>query len=292
MKITNNFKLPESLVRAVENHTHKGGDYSASQLGKSPREYWLNKRHHDKLTSDVSDNIWALFGTAVHYVLEKSATENQITEQYMSTEIEGKTFSGTSDCLEQNETGYTVIDYKTTSVWSIVYKDRIIEWEKQLNSYAYLFKESGFDITEIKVIAILRDWQKSKAKFDPNYPQSQVVEITIPVWETEAQKNYIAGCIRNTELFKDIPDNELPLCTDEELWKSPAKFAIMKDGRKSAVRVLDSNDDAVKYIEDKKLDEKHSIVERKSKAKKCLYCNCTAVCEQYKTMLENGEVDE
>lgn len=292
MKITNNFNLPNSLVRAVENHNHKGGDYSASQLGKSPREYWLNKRHSDKLTSDVSDNIWALFGTAVHYVLEKSATKDQLTEQYMSTEIEGKTFSGTSDCLEQNENGYTVIDYKTTSVWSIVYKDRIIEWEKQLNAYAYLFNKSGFNITEIKVIAILRDWQKSKAKFDSNYPKSQVVEITIPVWEQEVQYLYIRDCIKNSEVYNDCPDNELPLCTDKELWKSPAKYAIMKEGRKSAVRVLDSNDDAIQFIEDKQLDNKHTIVERKSKAKKCLYCNCTAVCDQYKTMSENGEIDD
>lgn len=292
MKITNKFNLPASLVRAVEKHEHRGGDYSASALGKSAREYWLEKRHNGSLESDVSNNIWSLFGTAVHHILEQSATQDQLVEQYMETEIEGKSFTGTADCLERCNTGYRIIDYKTTSAWTIIYKDRLVEWENQLNAYAYLFGMNNFDVTEISVIAILRDWSKTKAKADSNYPQSQVLEIKLNVWNNDKQFGYIFDNILRIEEYCDVPDDKLPNCTDAELWKSPAKFAIMKEGRKSAVRVLDNLESAERYIVGKSLDDKHSIVERKSKAKKCAYCNCTAVCNQYTELLKKGEIDE
>ena len=292
MKITNKFNLPASLVRAVESHTHTGGDYSASALGKSPREYWLAKRHQGSLESDVSENVWSLFGSAVHSILESSATKDQLVEQYMKTEINGKSFTGIADCLEKCDGGYKIIDYKTTSAWTIIYKDRLVEWERQLNAYAYLFGINDFDVKEISVIAILRDWSRTKAKVDPNYPQSQVLEISLKVWDTVDQLAYIADNIERIEGYKEDADNDLPDCTDAELWKSPAKYAIKKEGRKSAVRVLDSEVDAENYIEVNNLDNKHSIEHRPSKAKKCSYCNARVVCNQYKVMAEKGEVDE
>ena len=82
MKITNKNNLPEALVKAVEGHNHKGGDYSASMLENPARIYWLKKRHYDKLTEDVSVRLWALFGTAVHSIIEKNAGDNEIAEGY------------------------------------------------------------------------------------------------------------------------------------------------------------------------------------------------------------------
>jgi len=121
MKITNNNKLPEPIVKAIESHEHKGADYSASMLYKSPRMVQLGNRYKDKIEKDASDMIWSLFGTALHHIVEQGTGKNELSEQYMEVDIGGKKLSGSSDLLTKNDTGYTITDYKTLSVWAIIY---------------------------------------------------------------------------------------------------------------------------------------------------------------------------
>jgi len=96
MIITNNQGLPRALVEAVKRDTHKGADYSASALTKSPRALWLERRHGDEITKDASEMVWALFGSAVHAVLERADNEHRLTEEYLTAEIAGKTLSATT----------------------------------------------------------------------------------------------------------------------------------------------------------------------------------------------------
>jgi len=43
-----------------------------------------------------------------------------------------------------------------------------------------------------------------------------------------------------------LPDNKLPICTPDDRFNSGDKFAVMKKGRKTAMRVLDSEEEAEK----------------------------------------------
>jgi len=69
--ITNKRNLPETLVRAVAYDTHRThGDLSVTVLIDGPQIRIL-KRDND-YTVDVMDGLYALLGTALHHILERS----------------------------------------------------------------------------------------------------------------------------------------------------------------------------------------------------------------------------
>ena len=69
-KITNNYDLPQSFVNFVRNDKYSKGDanISVTSIIDSPRIRLMRDTHRDEMTTDVSDMIWPLFGTAVQYL--------------------------------------------------------------------------------------------------------------------------------------------------------------------------------------------------------------------------------
>jgi hypothetical protein len=81
--------------------------------------------------------------------------------------------------------------------------------------------------------------------------------------------------------FKDVPDDELPLCTKSYRWAKPSKWALMKIGRKSAVKLYDIEDEAKN--EAYNLGSNHYVEERKADEwKRCEYCSAWKFCNQTK----------
>jgi hypothetical protein len=275
--LTNKKGLPETFVTALDRDYHKSADYSASQLLKPARMVHLENRHSSEIVEDVTDKIWALFGSAVHGVLQNGETDNQLVEQYMKSEIDGVTLSGMADLYEDG----IIYDYKVTSVWSYIYmEDKLQEWESQLNTYAYLFSKYGFELKGLKIVMILRDWQASKAKFDSNYPDCQVQIVPVNLWPAKKTLQHLKDRIKVYEDTKLLQDNELPECSFKERWGKPPKFAVMKNGRKSAVKVSDSKTAALSLIEAKGNDH-YLEIRTGEQWKRCEYCRVSAFCNQY-----------
>ena len=74
MKVTNNHNLPQSFVDFARNDKYSKGhaDISVTTLIDSARVRVMRDHYHNERVVDVVDNIWALFGTAVHHVLEST----------------------------------------------------------------------------------------------------------------------------------------------------------------------------------------------------------------------------
>lgn len=275
--ITNKKNLPETFVKVLERDCHKSADYSASQLTKPVQMVHLEKRHREEIEEDVTDRIWALFGQAVHAILQKGETENQLVEGYLKETVDGVVLSGMSDLYEDGK----ISDYKVTSAWSWVFiKDKIPEYESQLNTYAWLFEKAGFPVKALEIVMILRDWIASKAKYDAGYPDCQVQVIQIKLWPMEKREEYIKSRVRLYEKYKDYPDAELPNCTPEDRWAKASTFAVMKSGRKTALKVEDSREAAKEWM--KKNFKGEYIEERKGDEwKRCEYCSVSAFCNQF-----------
>ena len=271
MKITNHYGLPTPLVRAVTSHKYdKGGaDYSVTELIKPPRIVALEKLHWNELEEDASDRLWALMGSAGHEVLRRSS-EGGIVEERCVIEVDGKKVSGQLDYAVADE---AIIDYKFTSVWAV--KDGVkIEWEQQLNCYKYMAEQYGVNVKELKIIAILRDWNINEAKRNPELPQAQVVVLPARIWPKEAVENWLR---RRIALHENARSGVLPDCTPEEMWTRPSKFAIKKPGNKRASKLCDSYDEAVK------LRAPNQIIEQRPEQRvRCdNYCPVSSVCSQY-----------
>jgi hypothetical protein len=74
MKYTNKLSLPEGIANAIiyDEYDKGNADYSVSGLIMPPQIMRLFTLYADQIEIDVSDRIWTLLGTAVHYVLERN----------------------------------------------------------------------------------------------------------------------------------------------------------------------------------------------------------------------------
>lgn len=278
MKYTNNLKLPQPIYDAIANDDYNPGnsDLTVTQLIQPIQMTKLQIEHKDELIEDISDNIYALMGKAIHYILEKAESIMPVERRlYMS--VNDFTISGQFDriALISKNGGFTgkVQDYKFTSVWEWIYglnKER----EEQLNCLACLLNVNRYKVNQLEVVMIFRDWQKSKAQYDKSYPQQQIAIIPVKLWSIDDQLAFID---KKAQQYKA---NEYSDCTQEERWNKGDKYAVMKTGRKTALRVFDGLEKAQKWMDDNQKGDGIDI--RKGENKRCeLYCNVKNFCPQY-----------
>lgn len=255
MNITNALNLPQPFVSAVEgDYRYTDKRYSVTALLKGTREAILQRRHDAEITSDVADMVWAIFGTAVHSILEGGdESESQIKENKLVVDLpNGYQLSGIFD-LYDDSTG-TVTDYKTASVWKIKFgcwdnwqpkPDAFEDWRKQTLIYCWMLRQIGFDAKRGEIVALLKDHSKTKAKIG-EHPKLPVWQVG---WNFTAQdfediEAWIMARFEEIQRCEQLPDNELPVCSEEERWHRPGKFAVMKPGRKSALKLYDNEEEA------------------------------------------------
>lgn len=289
MQITNNLGLPQQFVDAASGdgrHSPKPKTYSVTQMLKGVRQVILERRHADEIEQDAADMVWSVFGTAVHSILEKgSETETQIKEGFISADMpEGYTLTGIFDMYD-DATG-TVTDWKTASVWKAIY-DEWDDYRKQLLAYCWILRQMGFDAKRGQIVALMKDHSKSKAKRDHTYPQHPVFVKTFDFTEEEIEAcgEWLRGRFAEIMAAEKVDDDSLPLCTDEERWAKPTKWAVMKKGRKTAIKLYDSEAEASERAaaENNGADGPFYVEERKGTDGRCPdYCAAAPFCSYYR----------
>jgi len=288
MKYTNKFGLPSPMVKALTHDDYDyeaTGDISVTSLIKPPRIRQLEIRYADQLVEDVSDRIWLLMGNMGHVLLEWADVKNALQEERLSCEVLGWTVTGKADLYEPPA---TVSDYKITSTWSVIYVKK--EWEEQLNLYAHLYRGAGFNINKLQVVAVLRDWVKSRARREPSYPQVAVQVVPQKIWPDPVP--YLESRVSMHQMAVKLADDDLPYCTAEERWEKETGYAVVKDGNKRATRVYSDPLKANQRIKQLELSSskskkpvKYHLEERLGESTRCEYfCNAQPWCNQYKEM--------
>lgn len=288
-KITNNSNLPQVMVDVAENDTYTPiGDLGVTTLIDSPRIRVLKK--HNEYTEDVLDLVWSIFGTAVHSIIERACEKHPDkyeSEKQVSINVDGTIIGGTLDLYDKNTK--KLQDFKVTTVWSVVYDDRKRHWSKQLNIYYYMLHKEGYDVDGISIIAILKDWSAAQAnRGGDKYPNKQIVEIPIRQAPIERIEEYIRERVKlhkdQEAIYLEKGEPEMDICTEEDRWAKQTKYAVKKDGRKTAIRVLDSMKEADEWIAEKgDPGEKLYIEVRKGEDIRCTqYCPVKEHCSYYK----------
>ena len=286
MKITNYYNLPEPLVSAVSAGIRipKDKSISTTQLIDSPQIRVLRKYNWHKIEEDVSDMIWMLLGTSVHAVLEQADTSNHIADEKLPPVIrKGWNITGIPDLLDNEG---VLSDWKVTSVFSFLLGVKE-SWTAQLNVYRWLYYYCGFNIKKLQIVAILRDWQKSKLLTDSKYPQCPVHMQNVPMWDIGVTEKYVTDRLELHQTVEQayLIDGSMLDCTDEERWTKPSTWAVKKKGNKKATRVLNTEDEALKWIEAKELPERTllDIEHRPGSNIRCeSYCSVSTFCKQIK----------
>ncbi len=288
--------LPEPIFLALKNDKYDPGraDYTPSSLNQPAYQIALSQQlPPEKMQEPASSRIWALLGSAVHYMIELAGEEAkgryECERRYygtVNTDPYGiKVIGAQADIVDIE--GKALYDMKTTSVYAI--KDGAKpEWVSQLNVQRWaVFKETGLIIEKLYIVAILRDWTKTKA-FESGYPKAQCVMIEIPIWELQETENWILGKVierENAKASKRLHDIEP--CSDEETWAKPTTFAIKKPGGARALKVCYSMEEAVSENGQR---PGTTIEIRHGERTRCkAYCPCADHCPAYQAFLKESE---
>lgn len=273
MNLTNRMWLPEPFVRFVAAQKRRTGLSVTSLIGPAYQRALID-RHWDLIEVDVSDSVWALFGTAVHNLLEQYSSESELVEERISFAVDGVTITGQPDVLEISNG--ILSDWKVTSVWSVIYGGKE-DWCAQLNLYAYGLRQQGRIINRLQNVCFLRDWSRAKAMAGGDYPRSMVQTAAQPLWGDAQCEKYIRGRLE--------AHASLVPCTPSERWDRPTVYACMKEGRKSAVRLFTELGEAEDFAETNKL----AVTVRAGESVRCLsYCPVRQFCDYGQSLEKEG----
>ena len=291
--ITNNFNLPQFVVDALTYSDYSRGDsdISVTQLIDSPRIAQLQKQFAGQQSRDAVDFVWSRFGTSVHTMFEESLKGSDvITEERLFTETQGWKLSGAIDAQEVTPDGVIISDFKVTSVWSVVFDKT--SWHKQLNVYAYLVRKAkGQTVKKVQIVALLRDWVRRKAEEGGDYPSAPIVIIDIPLWSDEEQDDYVESQMK-AHIEAANTETDLIHCTSEEMWEKATVYAVMKKGRKSAVRLFSSEAEANERVA--KEGDNHYLEIRKGEKTRCTqdWCGVSQWCDQFQAESKQQLLDK
>jgi len=272
MKLTNEYGAPDEIVKAIQNdsYTKDGADFSVTELIKPPQIRRLWKEHDEDISVDVRDEIWKLLGKGVHAAIEQAESEGT-KEQRFHAKHNDSTISGAIDLIGDDG---LITDYKVTSAYS-VQKGLKEDWERQLNLYAWLLRKNGITANKLQIVAICRDWMKSRVgKY--NYPDSMVVVLSVPIWRDGRQDDYVDQRVRVHTQESTIP------CTPEERWARGAYQVNPTHSKGGKPRSFDTLQDATNYINKQKTGS-YIIKDGDAKYVRCeSWCEVAEFCPQWK----------
>lgn len=295
MKLTNKHNIPQTFINVLERPTYSKGSahLSVTQLINSPKIVALTNKFADDIEQDVSDMVWSLFGSAIHKVLEHGADDNHLIEERLHTHVDGWNISGAIDLQIVNECGSVSIrDYKTTSAWAVM-NDKI-EWEQQLNIYAWLVETvKKVPVKDLGIVAIIRDWSRRDAATREGYPSAPIKEMPINLWSYEERDRFVRDRIslHSACEFALEADELLPPCTPEEMWEKPTVYAVKKKGAVRAKSLHDNEPEA--NVVAMQLGSEYEVETRLGERTRCAnFCPVNTWCQQWRDYQQGWKENE
>jgi hypothetical protein len=109
--------------------------------------------------------------------------------------------------------------------------------------------------------------------------------VDIPLWDSIKTETYIRNRLemhREAKMKADFGEQQQD-CSDAERWMSETTYAVKREGRKTAIRVLKNLEEANEMAE----KEKGYVEIRVGEPRRCTgnFCGVSQWCEQYQKEL-------
>lgn len=183
-------------------------------------------------------------------------------------------------------------DFKTTGVYTYILGNNTQKYKLQLSIYRWLNPEIiTQDVGKIQMI--FTDWSAMQARQDPRYPQQRFHELRIPLLSYAETDLYVNQRLNLIESCTNLDEHLLPLCDDEDLWRTEPKFKWYKNGDTTAKRStknFDSLHDAQRHmtVEGNGVG---AIKEVPGEVKACHFCPGFALCSQKDDLIRSGDLN-
>lgn len=289
MKITNKTNIPSALYKAICNEEYDRGDsdITVTTLIKPTQVQILEKKHWQDIEIDVLDNLCMFLGHSLHKALE-DVTDGAIVEQrfYKDFDLGELGTIKLGGCVDfYDPFTATIVDYKLTNVFSVKEGCKV-DWEHQLNCYAHLVRSNGMPVTSLKICSIIKDWQRSQAANNPDYPAQPVIVIDVPVWDEKTCDDFIVSRLKAYVYGKK--HGMYVGCTDEELWKQPDIWKVFKGSNIRATKCFGTKEEAQMFLEGNPDADKFRVQLFPGKRNRCEnFCRVAKWCPQYQQYLQD-----
>lgn len=164
----------------------------------------------------------------------------------------GKIIAGGIDLYDKQTR--VLHDYKFSSIWTWIYRkrpgNRTEEWTQQLNMYRLFLERQGYPVDKICINLIMRDYSKSKARFEADYPEP-IETLELPLLGLDVVEEMIERRIAEIEKYTFTQDDGIPVCTPNERWQQQDTWAVYRGDNKTASKVEYSYAGAKNWMEKK-----------------------------------------
>lgn len=307
------------LATDTYDHNPDPNTISVTSLIRPIRQTILSARVPDEqAVVDVANLIQSRMGGAIHDGIERAwkehhhiamqalgfpdrvikrikinPTKEELTEDCLPVYLEqraskkvGKwTVSGKFDFVGDGR----VEDFKSTSVFTAMNNTNDEKYILQGSLYRWLNPDL-ITQDQMAIQWIFTDWSKVRAMADPNYPQNRVQQKLFPLMPINKVQAYVERTLNQLDTYWNSPEEEIPLCTDADLWRSDPVFKYYKNPEKTArsTKNFDTKQEAMlRYIED---GSKGLVKEVPGQVTACKYCPAFSVCSQKDALIASGDL--
>lgn len=321
--LTNNqdLSLSMAVMFAVDEYDHNSNKntISVTSLIKPMRQLILSMRVLGEEDGDVSNLFASRIGTGLHNTLESSWVDGhykvamerlgypkKIIDRIVVNPEQGDDLTNKIPVYLELRTDKSIDDFVITGKFDFVMQG-MVEDLKTTSSYAYgdvakrkihALQGSIYRwlnqtiITEdtMKIQFIFLDWSAVGALRNPTYPQKKVLAETLPLLSIEDTEQYIKHRIVDIVRYMDADQDDLPLCSDEDLWRKAPLWKYYKNPT-STGRSTKNFTNALE-AENRLMDDGNvgKVVLVPGTVTACKYCPAFSICKQKDSLILDGSL--
>lgn len=317
--------LSLAVFLAVDNYDHDDATISATTLIKPLRQIVLSKRvNNDGSSVDLIQMIPSRMGSAIHDGIERAWVDNYASametlghpqkiidririnpkpeqlladkafgndvipiylEQRAQKQVGKYSVSGKFDFVGDGR----VEDFKTTSTYTAMNNTNDEKYILQGSIYRWLNPEIVTqDVMAIQFI--FTDWSAARARAESNYPQSRIQQRILHLMSIPETDRYVRNKLNQIDEYWDAPEESIPLCSDDDLWRSAPVFKYYKNPEKTtrSTKNFDTKQEA--YIRLAEEGGKGLVLEKPGQVTACKYCPAFAACSQKDALIAQGDL--
>lgn len=316
---TSSVPLSIAVFLAVDNYDHDEATISATSLIKPLRQIVLSKRVNNADSSiDLVQMVPSRMGSAIHDGIERAWINHHATalktlgypqklidririnpephqlgedtipiylEQRAQKQVGKYLVSGKFDFVGEGR----VEDFKTTSTYTATNNTNDAKYILQGSIYRWL-NPSLITKDEMAIQFIFTDWSAAKARSESGYPQSRIQQRILPLMSVAETDRYVLNKLSQIDQYWDAPEESIPLCSDEDLWRSPPVFKYYKNPEKTSRSTKNFDTKQEAYIRLAEEGGKGLVLEKPGQVTACKYCPAFSACSQKDALIAQGDL--
>lgn len=316
--------VPMSLAvfLATDNYDHDETTISATSLIKPLRQLILAGRvPQDMGMPDLTQMVASRVGSAIHDGIERSWLTNYkiameslgisqrvidrvrlnptpadlaadpdivpiYLEQRAYKQVGNYKVAGKFDIVIEGR----VEDFKTTGTYTAMSNSNDAKYILQGSIYRWLSPEI-ITQDQMAIQFIFTDWSSMQARQNPAYPQQRFQQKILPLMSVAETDAWVRRQLSTFDTLVNVEESLLPLCTDDELWRTEPVFKYYKNGDPTSKRSTKNFADPMEArIFMATTGGVGILVEKPGQVNACKYCAGFTICSQKDALIAAGDL--